>query len=170
MLFTEDTNEEEVWTILKKDMEVYNRIREEAGLEGLEESDIDRQTLNWLHTVPCTGEIVKQEDSDEDFEECIEVGKRVDVTNFGSKLTEYFLKQFVKVKTVERSFVKRGKEKEFRGKFARTKIWKDNVNNRIAIFMWPVLQKLNCKILIEKTQEYSSSQANIPVHNLHSIL
>ena len=30
------SNEEEVWTILKKDVEVYNRILEEAGLEGLE--------------------------------------------------------------------------------------------------------------------------------------
>ena len=32
---------------------------EEAGLEGLEESDIDRQALNCLHTVPCTEEILK---------------------------------------------------------------------------------------------------------------
>ena len=112
---------------------MYNRNREEVGLEGLEESDIDRQALNCLHTVPCTEEIVKEEDGD--FEECIEVGKKFDVTNFGSKFTEYCLKQFVKVKTVQRLFVKRGKEKEFRGKFARTKIWKDNVNNRIAIFM-----------------------------------
>ena len=55
-------------------MEVYNRIREEVGLEGLEESDIDRQALNCLHTVPLTDEIVKEEDSDE---ECIEVVKRL---------------------------------------------------------------------------------------------
>ena len=76
-------SEDEVWTILKKDMEVQNRIREEAGLDGLDESDIDRQAMNCLHTVPCNEEIVKEEDSDEDFEECIEVGKKVNVTNFG---------------------------------------------------------------------------------------
>ena len=45
---------------------MYNRNREEVGLEGLEESDIDRQALNCLHTVPLTDEIVKEEDSDED--------------------------------------------------------------------------------------------------------
>ena len=65
------TNEEEVWSILQKDVEVYNRNREEVGLEGLEESDIDRQALNCLLTVPLTDEIVKEEDSDEDQREGI---------------------------------------------------------------------------------------------------
>ena len=99
-----------MWNIIKKDLEVYNRIREEAGLEGLEESDIDRQALNCLHTVPLTEDIVKEEDSDDDNEKCIVgVVKKDNVTNFGSKSTagdcENFLKQFEKVKTVERLLV-----------------------------------------------------------------
>ena len=104
---------------------MYNRNREEVGLEGLEESDIDRQALNCLLTVPLTDEIVKEEDSDEDLEECIEVGKKVTVTNFGSKSTagdcECFLKQFDEVKTVKRLFVQRGTEKDLTRLHLRTK-------------------------------------------------
>ena len=110
-------NEEEVWSILKKDVEVYNRIREEAGLDRLEESDIDRQALNCLQSVPCTEEIV--EDSDDDITESDGVVNKVNVTNFSLKSTaedcEYFLKQFDKSKAVKRLFVKKGTEKEFRG-------------------------------------------------------
>ena len=52
------TNEEEVWSILQKDVEVYNRIREEVGLEGLEESDIDiwDRSKNFGHSKFCTNE------------------------------------------------------------------------------------------------------------------
>ena len=97
-------NEEEVWSILKKDVEVYNRILAEAGLDWLEESDIDRQALNCLQSVPCTEEIV--EDSDDDITESDGVVNKVNVTNFSLKSTaedcEYFLKQFDKSKSAKR--------------------------------------------------------------------
>ena len=115
-------NNEEVWSVLKKDVEVYNRIREEAGLDGLEESDFDRQALNCLHSVPCTEEII--EDSDDDITESDEVVNKVKVTNFSLKSPaedcEYFLKQFDRAKSAKRLFVKKGTEKEFRGSYEVT--------------------------------------------------
>jgi len=158
-----------VWAMLRGDVEVYNRIRTEGGLEGEDENQFDSRALKLIPLVSYEEDVVKDEEMDTkdadgegSWKEVLlsqDLFRKVRVENFVKNSTseecETFLKQFDNVLVIKRVEVNQNgrKQKLFKGAYEVTFKDKESADEFLALqdvkFGDQVLSKALCRTWVQ---------------------